>query len=303
MPVKSHKVNRRQKIRTRKMIRSNVGKLLPPLDVRSNGDLSGFLKRITKGPITIVMIYADWCGHCQTMKPIFDSASNSSQRSCQVVKVKDDMIDKVNASIKRINSSARPVEVQGYPTIVAMDNQGNKVTEINAVKNEKVMTSVMNESGNLALQAKMNVKQGVPSIELGETVTEQTAEGAEVAEAAEAEAAEAAEGAEGAAEEENLTLSLASPPKINLSLNTNPTKIPNGITATADSIKRYDKEPPYTGTIGGSLYSVMSQTAYTLAPAALLLATASAVMNRRTHKRLKLKSKSKSKSKRRSNRK
>ena len=57
--------------------RSTSGIIYPPLDVRSPQDLNGIFKRITKGPITIVLVYADWCGHCHTLMPHFKEASNS----------------------------------------------------------------------------------------------------------------------------------------------------------------------------------------------------------------------------------
>ena len=150
MPTKSPQ---RYKTRRRKSIHSSAGLIQSPIDVRSKSDLSGLIKRIANGPITIVMVYADWCGHCHTMKPIFDDASKSPQRSCQSVAINETMLEEVNNVInKNINTNAKKIKVDGYPSIMAIDNNGNKISDINAVKDKQVMIKVMNESGNIALQ-------------------------------------------------------------------------------------------------------------------------------------------------------
>ncbi len=130
---------------------STAGKILPPLDVRSTKHLREFEKRIKKGPLTIVMVYADWCGHCHTMAPHFDAASKSPGRSIQSVKVNEQMLDSVNDFMtKNIPQNSKPINVEGYPSILIVDNKGNKVTDIEPVRNTKTMTEVMNKSANLA---------------------------------------------------------------------------------------------------------------------------------------------------------
>lgn len=146
------------KRRGRKTVRghrqSTSGKIFPPLDVRSNNMMGEFTKRILAGPITIIMVYADWCGHCHHMMPHFKEAAKSSNRSVQAIMLNDTMLNKANSSINSsINQSAKPIKVDGYPSILLVDSLGNKVTEINAVKNTETMTKVMNESGSLAKNA------------------------------------------------------------------------------------------------------------------------------------------------------
>ena len=137
--------------------RSTAGKIFSPLDVRSDKVIGEFKKRITQGPLTIIMVYADWCGHCHTMKPHFDTAANNKGRSIQAVKVQDVMLPAVNAAInKGINKSAKPINVEGYPSIVMVDKQGNVVTDVEPIKNTKTMINVMNQAGPLAEEAKLS---------------------------------------------------------------------------------------------------------------------------------------------------
>jgi thiol-disulfide isomerase/thioredoxin len=136
---------------------STAGKILPPLDVRHNKHLGDFKQRIQKGPLTIVLVYADWCGHCHTMMPHFDAAAKSNGRSIQAVKVNEQMLPAVNEFVsKSVNKSAKPINVEGYPSIMLVDTKANKVTDVPTVRDTSVMTSLMNKSGSIAKQAGLN---------------------------------------------------------------------------------------------------------------------------------------------------
>ena len=105
---------------------SSLSTILDPLDVRSSSMLKEMEKRIRKGPVTLVLIYADWCGHCHELMPHWDKAVESPNRSVQAVKVNDQMLSNVNAMVnKSINHQAPPIDVSGYPTIIMVDNKGN----------------------------------------------------------------------------------------------------------------------------------------------------------------------------------
>jgi len=152
---KARRFARKKTVRRRRT--ATAGKIMPPLDVRSNKHLADFKKRITKGPLTIVLVYADWCGHCHTMMPHFDAAAKSPSRSVQAVKVNEQMLPAVNQLVnKTINKSAKPLNVEGYPSIIMVNTKGEKVTDIEPVRNTKTMTEVMNKTGNLAVEAKLN---------------------------------------------------------------------------------------------------------------------------------------------------
>ena len=145
--------------------RSTAGKILPPLDVRSNKQLKEFERRIKQGGITIVLVWAPWCGHCHKFMPHFDEAAKSPNRSVQAVKVEETMLPAVNAVLtKNINKSAKPLSVEGYPSLLVVDKNGNAVTAIEAVKNTEVMTNVMNNAGPLAEEAGINVGENIANL-------------------------------------------------------------------------------------------------------------------------------------------
>lgn len=322
----TYKRNRRNsthRIGNRRTITSNSGKILKPLDVRSQSDISNFLQRITQGPHTIVMVYADWCGHCQTMKPIFDKASYTPNRNCQVVKIKDDMLADVNSSLKSYNSNVKPLEVQGYPTILAVDKNGNTMSEINAVKDLSVMKSVMEiPPQNTNLQTNQKTSSQKPIINLSDMTedTEDTVNAVNAVEPSEIESkiepemememeteyipsrnqgTNSSTGSIGSLfkKTNNMSQELTAAEDVPLQNISPPASISRSTrmspltTSTAsdnyknqlDSVYAMSNPNP-NPTTGGSLYSTLSQTAYTLAPTALLLATASSVLKTSTRK-------------------
>jgi thiol-disulfide isomerase/thioredoxin len=89
--------------------RSVMGRLLPPVNIDSEEKLNEADKRIQIGPITLVVFYAPWCGHCRNLEPVLDELENSPDRSVQVARVRDDMVSK---------SSLKNVEFSGYPHLM-----------------------------------------------------------------------------------------------------------------------------------------------------------------------------------------
>ena len=130
---------------------TTVGRVLPPIDIRSPSGLGEALARIRKGPVTIVLVYADWCGHCKEFKPIFENAEKSPNRTAQTVKVNDVMFPQVTDVIKnKLNMKATPMSVEGYPSVILVDRKGNMIQNVAAVKDQGTMNSLMEKAGTLA---------------------------------------------------------------------------------------------------------------------------------------------------------
>jgi thiol-disulfide isomerase/thioredoxin len=99
--------------------RSVMGRLLPPVDIREEAQLGELQKRITNGPLTLVLVYADWCGHCQRFKPMMEELEKYPNRSVQTARIRDDMFPK---------SSISSAKVEGYPSLMLVKKSGEVAT-------------------------------------------------------------------------------------------------------------------------------------------------------------------------------
>lgn len=290
------KTNRSVRKTSRGHQKSLSGKILPPLDVRSTDDLANFKKRIMKGPITIVMVYADWCSHCHEMRPHFDAAAKSVNRSMQAVSVNETMLDKVNQTINEsINKNAKSIEVEGYPSILLVDNQGNKVSDINPVRDTAVMTKVMTEPVTPPEEPEV---ESLPVKNAGSaTGTDGSAKGTDGS----------ATDTFGSANqlmnsyvgEDKLLGSIASSIKPNRASNLKNNTDAIAPVLPSNSNRDLTGVKQNKGIVGGSLFGAISQSAYTLAPAAVLLATAATIMSRKRTRKSHKKGKKKSATRRR----
>jgi thiol-disulfide isomerase/thioredoxin len=150
-----------RKSKPRKTVRrhrtSTSGKVKVPLDVRSDSDLPKFRKCLKDKDVTFIMVYATWCQHCHTMMPHFDAAAKSPNNTVSAVKINETMLDKVNNYIKNnVNRSAKPLNVEGYPSIILVNKNAEKLTDIEPIRDTEALTKVMENAGPLAKEASLN---------------------------------------------------------------------------------------------------------------------------------------------------
>lgn len=291
--------------------RSTAGKILPPLDVRSNKQLKEFERRIKQGGLTIVLVWAPWCGHCHKFMPHFDEAAKSPSRSVQAVKVEETMLPAVNAVLtKNINKAAKPLSVEGYPSLIVVDKNGNAVTAIEAVKSTEVMRNVMNNAGPLAEEAGINVGENIANLTMPSTqpvinlspnnvIVGEPIKSPSIIRSVKAPSVIKPVAIPSSTIMPTNSLSIAKVASVKptakvedeaesiVSLSS-PLTQPSSPSADDDSSisNRLTPEQRVSGGSysgggrGGSLYSSLLRTTYTLAPAAALLATASVVLKK-----------------------
>ena len=76
-----------------------------------------FESMLMRGPSTFVLIYADWCGHCQRYKPMWETLARTPGRVANMAAVRDDVYRK----IPRIANA----KIQGYPSVIKVSPNGS----------------------------------------------------------------------------------------------------------------------------------------------------------------------------------
>jgi thiol-disulfide isomerase/thioredoxin len=87
-----------------------MGRIHSPVDVRSKTDVAGFETLLEKGPLTIVLVYADWCGACHRFKENkWNNVLSMKNRTMNISSVREDMLGE---------TSLANAKVPHYPTLL-----------------------------------------------------------------------------------------------------------------------------------------------------------------------------------------
>lgn len=86
------------------------------LDVRGAGDVSKLMELLKKNKIVILLIYADWCGHCQTYKKeVWEPLSGMKNRKVPLAAINE-------AALKK--TPFANAKIDGYPTVSVAGQDG-----------------------------------------------------------------------------------------------------------------------------------------------------------------------------------
>jgi hypothetical protein len=95
----------------RKMV---MGRLAAPIDVRSDKEVAPFEKMLGSINFTLVLVYADWCGHCHKFRDnTWNDLLKMKDRKMNIAAVRDDMLPKTSLAGSKI---------EGYPTLMLVGN-------------------------------------------------------------------------------------------------------------------------------------------------------------------------------------
>jgi thioredoxin-like negative regulator of GroEL len=107
----------------------------------------------------LVLVYADWCGHCQRYKPLWKKLSQDPNRSVNMAAVRDDMVNKTSLS-------QRATPVSSYPTVMLIGKNGKAVNfksqqgmESQSIPNHgdmETMTAIVRNAGTEAGEQALN---------------------------------------------------------------------------------------------------------------------------------------------------
>ena len=77
-------------------------------------------KSLPKKEDAVVLIYANWCPHCQTMKPEWNEMKNRLSSGIEIIEIEDSDFDKdiKISNIENTKLNGEKIEVYGYPTML-----------------------------------------------------------------------------------------------------------------------------------------------------------------------------------------
>lgn len=144
--------------------RGLMGSIMPPVDVDRDEMMGEFVKRMKKGPLTLVLVYAPWCGHCVQYKPEFEKMVATPNRNIQVAQLRDDMVNKAPLKNANINS---------YPSVIVVDQNGNVVEEVQNRNDTVKMNQILENTGAVAsTNAKANTGPITNSVSITNKIEE-----------------------------------------------------------------------------------------------------------------------------------
>lgn len=138
---------KKKKAKTRK---STAGRVSPVIDVRSRSTIAEFEKLLEKGPITIVLIYADWCGACHRFREeTWDKLKSMENRTLNIGAVREDML---------ANTSLNSAKISHYPSLLLV-GQDKKPAEFKTASGETTNALPNNDEKNLEALLKTPVDE------------------------------------------------------------------------------------------------------------------------------------------------
>jgi thiol-disulfide isomerase/thioredoxin len=111
-----------------------------PVDVRTPEAVPQLEGLIAAGPLTFVLVYADWCGHCHKFMPTWKKFEKTPGRTANIAKVHHDMLENV--------PTIKNAKIQGYPSVIRVEPSG-KITDYKvpgSAETTNAMPNMRNES-------------------------------------------------------------------------------------------------------------------------------------------------------------
>jgi thiol-disulfide isomerase/thioredoxin len=121
-----------------------------------SGEIKLLESLISKGPVTIVLVFSPSCPHCVSYKPIWEQLCNVPGRKANMVSVESSVYQKTPLSQKK--------PVRSVPTVLYVDSEG-KVSEAGEPRNTEVMTNAVKLLPGSDLPASLIGSQSPPGQE------------------------------------------------------------------------------------------------------------------------------------------
>lgn len=256
-----------------KNISSSIKSLLSKhdnIDVRKLEDVAKLVEHIKNNVVTLLLVYADWCGHCKTFKKdMWDKLASLKGRKVAIAQLNETQL---------ANSPLSGLKIDGYPTVSLIGKDMKPATirdptsgeSTNALPNTRDMTA-------MTQLVTANPKQVMADNSMSQEEEPQSARPT----------AESAKALEKAGNEalDNMNNGRSNIPKDATATVPNPPNVEDDVVATMTPPTMNENATPNnnkskTPKVGGSLYASLVEATRQIA-APVILATAAATLTRR----------------------
>jgi thiol-disulfide isomerase/thioredoxin len=135
MAVKNKKLHRK----TKRHMKHSVKSSSKSINVRSLNDVKNAVDVIKKSKITIVFVYADWCPHCHTYKPLWSKLQKRRGSNVGMVSVEQKNAQPILENIQ--DENGQQMQADSFPKIIAVSNGTG--AEIPNSRDEVAMTNLV----------------------------------------------------------------------------------------------------------------------------------------------------------------
>ena len=246
------------------------------IDVKTIEDVGKLVEHIKNNVVTLMLIYADWCGHCGPFKEgIWKKLAGMKNRKVAMAQVNEKMLDHVKNHIPNL-------KIDGYPTNVLVGKDMTPATMTDAETGEP--TNALPNTRDMASMTKLvtaDPAEVVANNGMGEINEAPSSSASPTAEANDARNNAGNETVESVNSGKPLVSAEQSNPV------PNPPNVEDDLIATQETpAEQNSSKPKSSATVGGSLYAALLEAAGELAvPAALTAAAVSITSRKNKHKR------------------
>jgi hypothetical protein len=244
------------------------------IDVQTIEDVAKLVEHIKNNVVTLMLIYADWCGHCGPFKEgIWKKLAGMKNRKVAMAQVNEKMLEHVKNYIPNL-------KIDGYPTNVLVGRDMTPATMTDAETGEP--TNALPNTRDMASMTKL------VTADPAEVVANNGMD--EINEAPSSSASPTPEANEARNNAGNETVKKVNSGK-SVSEKSNPVPNPPNVEDDLIATQENPTEPPSAkpssaATVGGSLYAALLEAAGELAvPVGLTAAAVSLTSRKRKHKR------------------
>ena len=156
---------------SKKGVKTNDG-----IDVSTDADLSKLMSLLKKNSVVVVLIHADWCGHCQTFKPQWEEYKKMPGRKVPMASVNETMLAK---------TPFKDAKIDGFPSTVVYSGKdgsfgsfknesGEQTNSIPNIRDKEAMTTLLRAKPSMMQRVESNESESAHPTPKAEALLEES---------------------------------------------------------------------------------------------------------------------------------